>query len=126
MALLPCWPEPNGSNASPTSVRCRWRTSIAMRSSVPPRMASAVSNSAWRARLTTCVGGRVGREAQRFAHERLDRWIDVGMRPHRPADLPDADRCACPLQALGVATQLGVPACGLEAEGDRLRMHAMG
>ena len=40
IALLPCWPAPNGSNASPTSVRCRCRTSSAIRSSVPPRIAS--------------------------------------------------------------------------------------
>ena len=56
IALLPCCPEPNGSNASPTSVRWRWRISTAIRSSVPPRMASVVMSSACRSRLTTWVG----------------------------------------------------------------------
>ena len=56
MALEPCCPEPNGSNASATSVRWRCRISIAIRSRVPPRMARAASSSACRSRLTTWVG----------------------------------------------------------------------
>ena len=91
MALLPCWPAPNGSNASPTSVRCRWRTSTAIRSSVPPRMASAASSSACRSRLTTWVEAGSAAQAERVAHELLHLGADVGMRADRAGDLADRD-----------------------------------
>ena len=37
----PFCPLPNASVASPTSVRCQWRTVVAMRSTAVPRRASA-------------------------------------------------------------------------------------
>ena len=42
----PFWPLANGSNASRTSVRCRWRISVAKRSSDDPASASADSSRA--------------------------------------------------------------------------------
>ena len=58
-ALLPA---PNGSCASPTSVRCRWRISTAMRSHVP-------AEDRQRARRTA-RGGRAARPASRPARAR--------------------------------------------------------
>ena len=47
IALEPfCCPERNGSSASRTSVRCRWRISVASRSSPAPASAIACSRSA--------------------------------------------------------------------------------
>ncbi len=51
----PFWPRPNGSSASRTSVRCRWRISVANRSSDEPSTASAQSSVACRSRAMTCV-----------------------------------------------------------------------
>ena len=46
----PFWPLPNGSATSATSVRARWRISVAKRSSEAATSASAVSSSACRSR----------------------------------------------------------------------------
>ena len=125
IALLPCWPAPNGSNASATSVRCRCRTSTLIRSSVPPRMASVVSSSAWRSRLTTWVAAGSTRQSQRLADVTLDLGADVGVAADRAGDRADGDVLPCPLQPLRVALQLGEPAGRLEAEGDRLGVDAV-
>ena len=55
IAELPFCSLPNGSNASPISLRCRWRISVAILSSVPAAIASADMKSACRSRATTCV-----------------------------------------------------------------------
>ena len=55
IAEEPFWPARKGSCASRTSVRCRWRSSVAKRSSPAPASAIAPSSSAWRSRGTTCV-----------------------------------------------------------------------
>ena len=54
IAELPRCSPPNGSSASRTSVRCKWRISVAMRSSEAARMASAETYSACRSRSITC------------------------------------------------------------------------
>ena len=41
MAELPFWPAPNGSSTSPTSLRARWRISVAISSIVAPTDAQA-------------------------------------------------------------------------------------
>ncbi len=46
IAEEPFWPRPNGSSASRTSVRCRWRISRPICSTDPASVASAVSSSA--------------------------------------------------------------------------------
>ena len=50
----PFCPAPNDSRTSPSSLRCRWRISVANRSSEEPVMARALMNSAWRSRWVTC------------------------------------------------------------------------
>ena len=51
----PFWPSEKNSSASSTSVRCRWRTSIARRSIEAATTPSVAKNIAWRSRGITCV-----------------------------------------------------------------------
>ena len=53
----PFWPGLKPSCTSPTSVRCRWRSSTAISSHVAPTDAHAYRNSACRSRAITCVAG---------------------------------------------------------------------
>ena len=53
MAEEPFWPLPNGSSTSQTSVRCRFRISVANCSSEEATTASVVKYSAWRSRCRT-------------------------------------------------------------------------
>ncbi len=90
MALLPCWPAPNGSNASPTSVRCRCRISVAIRSRVPPRMASMLSSSACRSRLTTWVAAGSGARPSASQTKRSTSALTLACVPTAPEILPTA------------------------------------
>ena len=64
-------------------------------------------------------------QPERVEHVTLDRSAHVGMRADRSRDRADRDPVARARQALGVALQLGVPAGGLETEGDRLGVDAV-
>ncbi len=55
MAELPFWPGVKCSSASRTSVRWRWRTSVASRSMDEAMTASVQKKAAWRSRGITCV-----------------------------------------------------------------------
>ena len=55
MAEEPFWPGEKYSSASRTSVRCRWRISVASRSIELATTASAAKYMAWRSRGITCV-----------------------------------------------------------------------
>ena len=55
MAEEPFWPAEKNSSASSTSVRCRWRISMARRSNDEATTASVVKYAAWRSRGITCV-----------------------------------------------------------------------
>ena len=55
MAELPFWPAAKASSASRSSVRCRWRSSVARRSSELAATAIAATSWAWRSRATTWV-----------------------------------------------------------------------
>ena len=69
MAEEPFCPSLNGSSASRTSVRCRWRISSAIFSSVAVTSASAATQAACRSREITWVA------------------MAAGLRPSRGADL---------------------------------------
>src|ERR671938_65651 len=55
MAEEPFWPSEKNSSASSTSVRCRWRISIASRSTEEAITPSVAKYIAWRSRGITCV-----------------------------------------------------------------------
>ena len=55
MAEEPFWPSEKNSSASSTSVRCRWRISVASRSSEEATTASVAKYMACRSRGITCV-----------------------------------------------------------------------
>ena len=57
MAELPFCPGLNGSSTSPSSLRARCLTSVAISSMVAPTAAQAQRYSAWRSRATTWVAG---------------------------------------------------------------------
>ena len=51
----PFWPSEKNSSASSTSVRCRWRISIASRSIDDATTPKVAKNMAWRSRGMICV-----------------------------------------------------------------------
>ena len=55
MADEPFWPGSKDSSASSTSVRCRWRISVARRSIDEATTARAAKKAAWRSRGITWV-----------------------------------------------------------------------
>ena len=119
-------PARNGSSASRTSVRCRWRTSVARRSRPAPASAMACSSSAWRSRGTTCVETASRSSPRRRQHALLELRARGRVGADRAADRPDARLREGALQALGVAVRLEGEARELEAEGRRLGVDAVG
>src|SRR5213078_4685935 len=105
----PFCPGAKGSAASPTSVRCRWRISRAMRSHVP-----VPGHDLRRDRL--------GLEPEAHADGALDGRIVVSERADRTRELPVSDADARRREPPPVTAELRPPARALEAEGDRLRM----
>ena len=55
MAEEPFWPSEKNSSASSTSVRCRWRISVASRSTEEATTPSVAKYMAWRSRGMTWV-----------------------------------------------------------------------
>ena len=116
----PSGPTVNASSASPTSLRCQWRTFVASRSMPAATSASAAKYAACRSRATTCVatvsGSRPSAASACFsmAGERC------AYVPTAPAILPTAisRRAACEPRA--TARHLRVVPGEREAEGDRL------
>src|SRR6185369_10906442 len=113
MADDPFCPLVNCSSASSTSVRCRWRTSTAIRSIEEAMIDSTQKYSAWRSRGMT--------------------WLDTGsgLRPILPqtysstngsilAKVPTAPEMA------PVALHLGMEGSQLQPEGNRLGMDTVG
>ena len=87
----PFMPAANGSSTSRTSVRARWRISVANRS-------SDVAQRERREQLGVPVArdhlrrDRVRLEAEALARDALDLRIDRGIRPDGPGQLADAAR----------------------------------
>ena len=121
----PFCPLRNGSSASRTSVRWRWRSSVAKRSSPAPASAIACSSSAWRSRATTCV--ETGSRSSPIASSTRDSNSgDVAEYvPTAPRDRADRRLRERALQALGVAVRLEREAGELDPERRRLGVHAV-
>ena len=126
IAEEPFWPRANGSAASRTSLRCRWRISVAKRSSELPRIASDASSSAWRSRATTCVATSSRPRPSSRQSELLDARVDVAVRADGARQLADGDAGEGALDALAAAAQVVPPAEQLEPERRRLGVHAVG
>src|SRR5437764_1004311 len=63
----PFWPSAKNSEASRSSVRCRWRSSVANRSIAAAINANAMKNAAWRSRGMICVETGSGARPSFFA-----------------------------------------------------------
>jgi len=90
MAEEPFWRSPNGSSASRTSVRIRWRISTAILSMVPPSTASAHTSAACRSRCTTWFATGSGSSdsvASALVSSSASRCASV---PMAPLNLPTA------------------------------------
>ena len=96
MAELPFCPAANGSSASPTSVRCRWRTSVASRSIAAASSARAAVKAACRSRGITWVETGSGRSPNRCGDRGLDPRVDVGEGADRAGDGAGHDLVARP------------------------------
>ena len=125
IALEPFCPCVNGSSASRTSVRCRWRISVAIFSHVAATIAHAVRYSACRSRWITCVAASSSLEAELAAHVLLDEGVDGRVRADRPGDLADADRVPRAHEPVAVARDLERPDGELQAEAGRLGVDAV-
>ena len=125
IAEEPFWPRANGSAASRTSLRWRWRISVAKRSSELPRIASAASSSAWRSRADDLRRDVLAPEAERGERELLDARVDVAVGADGARELADGDAGERALDALAAARQVVPPAEQLEPERRRLGVHAV-
>ena len=125
IAEEPFWPGWKNSSASRTSLRCRWRTSVASRSmplAITPRVQK---NAAWRSRgmiwvetgsaCSPSLSGDVFFHARIEMREGADRAADRGHGDLRPR----GD------QARAVAGELGVVAGELQAERGRFGVDAV-
>ena len=100
IAEEPFCPRANGSAASRTSLRCRWRTSVAKRSRELPRIASDASSSACRSRATTWVATSSRAQAELGQREILDARVDVAVRADGARELAHGDAGEGALDAL--------------------------
>ena len=88
MAELPFWPSPKNSSTSRTSVRWRWRNSVAQRSIDDAISASVVKNSACRSRWTIWVEIVAGRRPSFWQTSRSIRGSKCACVPTAPLSLP--------------------------------------
>ena len=104
IAELPFWPGEKYSSASSTSVRWRWRISVASRSIDEAITPSVAKNMAWRSRGITWVETGSTVEAQLLGDMRLDPRIDIGEGADRAGNRAGGD--------LGRAPRPAAPGCG--------------
>ena len=121
----PSGPREKYSSASSTSVRCRWRISVASRSTDEATTPSAAKNAAWRSRGITWVETGSRLQPQLLRHMRLDPRVDVGEGADRAGDRAGRDFLARRDQPRARAREFGVGQRELEAEGGRLGVDAV-
>ena len=119
---LPFCPAEKNSSASRTSVRCRWRISVARFSIEEATTARAAKKAACRSRGMTWVETGSTARPSLLRHVLLDPRIDVGEGAHRPGDGAGRDLGARRHQPGAVAGEGGVVAGQLDAEGRGLGM----
>ena len=125
MADEPFWPSEKNSSASSTSVRCRWRISVASRSIDEATTPSVAKYMAWRSRGMTWVEtGSTVRPmlCATCASTRGSMFAKVPTAPEM-AQVAISSRAAD--QARLGAVELGIGLRELQAEGRRLGMDAV-
>ena len=123
----PFWPAANGSNASRTSVRWRWRISSANRSSDGADAGDRAQQRGVPVAGDDLRRDRLAVEAERLQGELLDARVGVGVGAHGARELADADA------GEGAASSRARPRRSshqppeqLQAERRRLGVHAVG
>ena len=91
MADEPFCPSEKNSSASSTSVRCRWRISVASRSIDEATTASVAKYMAWRSRGITWVETGSTLKPHRLGDMRFDARIDLGEGADRAGDRAGGD-----------------------------------
>ena len=91
IAEEPFWPGWKNSSASRTSLRCRWRTSVASRSMPRAITASVQKNAAWRSRGMTWVETGSDRQAEPRRDVFLHARVEMGEGADRAADRRNGD-----------------------------------
>ena len=121
----PFIPVANGSSTSRTSVRARWRISVAKRSSEVAVSASAGRSSAWRSRAITCVETGSGSSPSTLAGKAFDLGVDRRVGADGAGELADAAAFERALDPRAVAVELERPPGELPAERRRLGVNAV-
>ena len=122
----PFWPSEKNSSASSTSVRCRWRISVASRSIDDGDHAERREVHRVAVARDHLGRDRLEREPHRLGDMRLDARIDLGEGADRAGDRAGRDLLARGDQPLAGAGELGIGIGELQPEGDRLGMDAVG
>ena len=119
-----CFSEKN-SSASSTSVRCRWRISVASRSIEEATTPSVAKYMAWRSRGMIWVETGSTRKAHRLGDMRFDARIDLREGADRAGNGAGRDLLARGDEPLARAREFGIGVGELEAERGRLGMDAV-
>ena len=125
IAEEPFWPSEKNSSASSTSLRCRWRISVASRSMDEAITASVAKNMACRSRGITCV--ETGSTASPIfsATYSSTRGSILAKVPTAP-EMAQVDDLALRLDEPDLAAlELGIGLRQLEPEGGRLGVDAV-
>ena len=125
IAEEPFCPGAKYSSASRTSVRCRWRISVASRSIPAAISARVMKYWAWRSRGITWVEIGSGSRPSLFGDMGLDRRVDVGEGADRARDGAGGDLPARGDEPVAVAGEFGIMPGELQAEGRRLGVDAV-
>ena len=121
----PFWPRANGSSTSRTSVRARWRISVANRSSDDAMSASDDEQLGVAVALEDLRRARRRVEPEPLARDPLDLRVDRRVLADRPGQLPDPHPRQRPLEPRPVAVEREGPAGELQPERRRLGVDAV-
>ena len=103
MADEPFCPSEKNSSASSTSVRCRWRISVASRSTEERDDAQRGEIHGVAVARDHLGRHRFDREPQRLRHMRLDAWVDLREGADRARDRTGRDLLAGRSEPLALA-----------------------
>ena len=125
IAEEPFWPGEKYSSASRTSVRCRWRISVASRSTEEATTRERGEIHGVAVARDHLRRDRLGAEAEGAGDVLLDPRIDIGEGADGAGDGRGRDLLARGMEAAAGAGELGIGIGELDAEGRRLGMDAV-